>query len=158
MSKDRGRWTSQFVPASSAWPFYWGPQWTGRCPPAAERAAITQPPSHMHPMRHWAQTGLVVALVPACSQCHRLRCPLVQGGLCFCPLEVRLGQVTGPDQWVGRGDRHLQVGMALLSYDRPGQAASARQALSLQWPRCELSRLRRMARLGRHTRRDSRRD
>lgn len=54
--------------------------------------------------RHWAQTGLAVALVPICSQCHGLRGPSVQGGLSFCPLEGRLGQVTGPDQWAGRSD------------------------------------------------------
>lgn len=33
--------------------------------------------------RHWAQTGPAVALVPMCSRCHRLHCPLAQGGLCF---------------------------------------------------------------------------
>lgn len=33
--------------------------------------------------RHWAQMGPAVALVPMCSQCHRLHCPLAQGGLCF---------------------------------------------------------------------------
>lgn len=116
------------LPGSGAWPSL------GCMPrPRSQSPQLPGPPAQVCP---WYSSSHTVT---------RFTVFQMLRGLCFHPLELRLGQVTSSGQWVGRGDVTCRQGhtggvrVTLLFQDHAGQAASGRNSkvLSLsvtRWP------------------------